>query len=134
MFQAELSKIMSVSKMLTQYDESEEAAKEAIVPMVYSESLPNAVETLGNTRSINKILPFMLKKHLISISEYYQLTEQLYDREKLTELYTVILPQKGAKGLEGYMEVLQEVGRKIPRYQKHLDQLKTNLLSLLTMY
>ena len=124
---------MNADTILYQY-EGMEAAKEAIVPMVYSESLPDAVINLGNRQSVNKLLPLMLKKHLVSISEYYWLTEQTYDSERLTELYTVILPQKGVEGLTGYMEVLQDIGRKIPKYQNHSDQLKSNLHSLLTMY
>ena len=124
---------MNADTILCQY-EGMEAAREAIVPMVYSESLPDAVINLGNRQSINKLLPLMLKKHLVSISEYYWLTEQTYDSERLTELYTVILPQKGVEALTGYMEVLQDIGRKIPKYQNHLDQLKSNLHSLLTMY
>ena len=130
--QEELSRIMSGSSVLCQY-ESEETAREAIIPMVYEQSLPDAVANLGNQQSIDKLVPFMLKKHLVSISEYYWLKGELYPREKMMELYTVILPQKGMKGLQGFMEVLQNVGRNKPKYHHHLDVLKSNLQDLLLL-
>ena len=117
--------------MLCEYD-SKEAAREAIIPMVYEQSLPDAVDNLGNPQSIDKLVPLMLKKHLVTVSEYYWLKGELYPREKLMELYTVILPQKGMKGLEGLMEVLQHLGRNKPKYQKHLDVLKFNLQVVLS--
>ena len=48
--------------------ESEEAAKEAIIPMVYSESLQDAVINLS--MNINKLLIPMLKEHIISTGDY----------------------------------------------------------------
>ena len=117
--------------MLYEYD-SEEAAREAIIPMVYEQSLPDAVANLGNPQSIDKLAPFMLKKHLVTVSEYYWLKGELYPREKLMYLYTIILPQKGMKGLEGLMEVLQHLGRNKPKYQKHLDVLVSNLQVVLS--
>ena len=66
-FQANLSLIKSVDATLHQH-EIEEAAKEAIVPMVYSESLSDAVVNLSPT--INKLLLPMFKEDLVSVSEY----------------------------------------------------------------
>ena len=129
--QEELSRIKSTGSLLCEYV-SEEAAREAIIPMVYEQSLPDAVENLGNLQSIDKLAPLMLKKHLVTISEYYWLKGELYPREKLIYLYTVILPQKGMKGLEGLMEVLQHLGRNKPKYQKHLDMLMSNLQYVLS--
>ena len=129
--QEELSRIKSTGSLLCEYD-SEEAAREAIIPMVYEQSLPDAVANLGNPQSINKLAPFMLKKHLVTVSEYYWLKGELYPREKLMYLYTVILPQKGMKGLEGLMEVLQRLRRNKLKYQKHLDMLMSNLQVVLS--
>ena len=105
--------------------QNEEAAREAIVPMVYSESLPDAVINLS--MSINKLLLPMLKKRLVTTMEYFWLRQIFCPGEKVQELYEVILPQKGVKGLKGFMEVLQDVGRKIPKYQNHRDLLKSTL-------
>ena len=105
--------------------QNEEAAREAIVPMVYSESLPDAVINLS--MSINKLLLPMLKKRLVTTMEYFWLRQIFCPGEKVQELYKVILPQKGVKGLKGFMEVLQDVGRKIPKYQNHQDLLKSTL-------
>ena len=69
----------------------------------------------------------MLKKQLITTSEYYWLTEQMYPQEKVAILYKTILPQKGVKGLQGYMKLLQDTGKKIPRYQKYLELMKSKL-------
>ena len=101
------------------------AATKAIIPMVYSESLPDAVINLST--SINKLLLPMLKKHILSTTDYCWLRGVCSHRMKSEFLYKEILPQKGAKGLKAFMKVLQDVGRKMPKCQKHLDVLKSNL-------
>ena len=116
--------IKSVGLVLDQY-KSEKAAKEAIIPMVYSESLQDAVINLS--MSINKLLIPMLKKHIISTGEYCWLRGVYYHGKKLEYLYKEILPQKGVKELKAFMAVLQDVGRKMPKYQNHWDLLKSNL-------
>ena len=93
--------------------------------MVYSESLPDAVVNLST--NINKLLLPMLKKRLVTTMEYFWLREIFCPGEKVKELYEVFLPQKGVKGLKAFMEVLQDVGRKTPKYQKHHELLKSSL-------
>jgi len=100
--------------------------------MVYAESLPDAVINLS--RSINKLLLPMLKKHLVFTSEYYWLRGVYYPGEKLEYLYKNVLPQKGVKGLRGFMEVLQDVGRKVPKYQNHQDLLRSSLQTHLSKF
>ena len=77
--------------------------------------------------SINKLLIPMLKKRLVTTMEYFWLCQTFCPGEKVQELYEVFLPQKGVKGLKAFMEVLQDVGRKIPKYQNHRDLLKSSL-------
>ena len=124
LFQEKLSRIKSAESVLSQY-KSEKAAVKAIIPMVYSESLPDAVINLST--SINKLLLPMLKKHILSTTDYCWLRGACYRGKKSELLYKEILPQKGVKGLKAFMKVLQDVGRKTPKYQKHLDVLKSNL-------
>ena len=126
-----MSQIKSAESLLSRYD-SKEAAKEAIVPMVYSESLPDAVFNLN--KSINKLLIPMLKKHIVSTGEYCWLRGVYYPGKKLNYLYKEVLPQKGAKGLKAFLEVLQDVGRKVPKYQNHQDQLKSSLQAHLSKF
>ena len=127
LFQDKLSQIKDTG--LTQ---SEKAAREAIVPMVYSESLPDAVSNLS--MSINKLLLPMLKKRLVTTMEYFWLRQIFCPGEKVKELYEVFLPQKGVKGLKGFMKVLQDVGRKMPKYQNHRDLLKSSLQAHLSKF
>jgi len=93
------------------------------VPVIYLESLPDAVVNL--CRSVNKLLLPMLKKQVITTSEYYWLREQQSPEEKIAVLYKVILPQKGVKGLQDFIKLLQDTGKNIPRHQKHVNLIKS---------
>ena len=124
MFQEKVSQIKSAESVLRQH-KSEKAAMKTIIPMVYSESLQDAVNNLST--SINKLLLPMLKKHILSTTDYCWLRGACYRGKRSELLYKEILPQKGVKGLKAFVEVLQDVGRKMPKYQKHLDVLKFSL-------
>ena len=124
MFQEKVSLIKSAESVLRQH-KSEKAAMKTIIPMVYSESLQDAVDNLST--SINKLLLPMLKKHILSTTDYCWLRGACYRGKRSELLYKEILPQKGVKGLKAFVEVLQDVGRKMPKYQKHLDVLKFSL-------
>lgn len=100
--------------------------------MVYSESLQDAVVNLS--MNINKLLLPMLKKRLVSAMEYLWLRQIFCRGEKIKELYEVFLPQKGVEGLKAFMKVLQNMGRKIPKYQSHRDLLKSNLQTHLSKF
>ena len=104
----------------------------AIIPTVYSESLPDAAINLST--NINKLLLPMLKKHILSTTDYCWLRGACYCGKESELLYKEILPQKGAKGLKAFMVVLQGVGRKTPKYQKHLDVLKSHLQAHLSKF
>ena len=93
--------------------------------MVYSESLQDAVINLS--MSINKLLIPMLKEHIISTGDYCWMKGIYYHGKKLECLYKEILPQKGVKGLKTYVEVLQDVGRKMPKYQNQWDLMRSDL-------
>ena len=101
--------------------------------MVYSESLPDAVKNLSMT--INKLLLLMVKKHIVSTTDYCWLRGACYRGRKLEYLYKEVLPQKGVEGFEVFIEVLQDVERDMPKYRNHRDQLKfsfqAHLLKLL---
>ena len=71
--------------------------------MVYSESLQDAVINLS--MSINKLLMLMLKKHILSTTDYCWLRGVYYHGKNLECLYKEILPQKRLKGLKAFMEV-----------------------------
>ena len=124
MLQEKVSQIKSAESVLRQH-KNEKAAMKAIIPMVYSESLQDAVINLST--SINKLLLPMLKKHILSTTDYCWLRGACYRGKRSELLYKEILPQKGVKGLKAFMEVLQDVGRKMPKYQKHLIELKSSL-------
>ena len=100
--------------------------------MVYSESLPDAVINLS--MGINNLLLLMLKQHILTPGEYCGVKGVYYPGKKLGYLYKEILPQKGVKGLKAFMEVLQDVGRKIPKYQNHQDLLKSSLQARLSKF
>jgi len=97
--------------------------------MVYSESLSDAVVNLSPT--INKLLLPLFKEDLASISEYFGLRQFFhggifYHEEKVEDVY-VILSQKGVEGLKGFMEVLQNTGRRIPSHHQHLNLIASKL-------
>ena len=100
--------------------------------MVYSESLQDAVINLS--MNINKLLIPMFKKHIISTGDYCWLRGVYYHGKKLEYLYKEVLSQKGVKGLNAFMEVLQDIGRKMPKYQNHWDLLKSNLQAKLSYF
>ena len=124
MFQDKVKWIESVASDLHDHGVVD-GTQDSGVPVIYSESLPDAVVNLS--RSINKLLLPMLKKQVIITSEYYWLREKQSPEEKIAILYKVILPQKGVKGLQDYMELLQDTGKNIPRHQKHVNLMKSKL-------
>ena len=69
----------------------------------------------------------MLKKHIISTGDYCWLRGVYYPGKKLEYLYKEILPHKGVKELKAFMEVLQDVGRKMPKYQNQWALLNSNI-------
>ena len=97
-----------------------------VVPMVYLELLSDAVVNLSPT--INKLLLLMFEEDLVSVSGLRQFFYGgiLYHEEKVENLY-MILPQKGVEGLKGFMEVLQDTGRRIPSHQHHLNLMTSRL-------
>jgi len=107
----------------------EEAAEKNAVLIVYSESLPDAVINLS--RSVNKLLLPMLKKDLLDTSEYYWLRGVYYPGEKIEMLYDILL-KKGAKGLNVFLNLLQDTGKTIPRHLKHFNLMKSKLNSAIS--
>ena len=104
-----------------------DGAQDSALPVIYFESLPDAAVNL--CRSVNELLLPMLKKQVIT-SEYYWLREQKSPEEKIAVLYKIILPQKGVKGLQDFLKVLQDTGKNIPRHQKHVNLIKSKFLKL----
>jgi len=68
----------------------------------------------------------MLKKNFLDTREYYWLRGVYYPGEKIEMLYEILL-RKDNKGLNIFMNILQDTGKTIPQHLKHFNLMKTKL-------
>ena len=64
---------------------------------------------------------------MITSEEATELLGIFTREEKITRLYTEMLPKKGIKGLKKYMDILNDTGWDIPSHMKYYAVLLTKL-------
>ena len=97
--------------------------QQKLVTQVLREALPAA----KNDLKIDEIRYLLHHNGVITNEESTELLEFCTGEDKITRLYTKMLPVKGMNGLKKYMEVLLDTGWKTPSHMRHLGLLSTIL-------
>ena len=97
--------------------------QQKLITQVLKETLPTAKDDL----SINKLSPLLYQSEVITSEEATELLGIFTGEEKITRLYTEMLPKKGLKGLEQYMKILYDTGWDTPSHMRHHGVLAINL-------
>ena len=97
--------------------------QQELVTQVLKETLPAAKDSL----SINEISPLLYQSGVITSEEATELLGIFTGEEKITRLYTKMLPKRGLQGLEQYMRILDDTGRDTPSHMRHHGVLLINL-------
>ena len=86
-----------------------------IIFKVLKKALPSAKRYL----SIDEMRPLLYQSGVITSEEATQLLGIFTGEEKITKLYTEMLPKKGLQGLEQYMKILFDTGWATPSHMRH---------------
>ena len=97
--------------------------KMQLVVNVLRKALPSAKREV----SIDNLRPLLYESGVITSEEATELLGIFTGEEKITRLYTEMLPRKGLQGLEQYMRILYDTGWDIPSHMRHHGVLLTNL-------
>ena len=97
--------------------------KMQLVVNVLRKALPSAKHEV----SIDDLRPLLYESGVITSEEATELLGIFTGEEKITRLYTEMLPKKGLQGLEQYMRILYDTGWDIPSHMRHHGVLLTNL-------
>ena len=89
--------------------------QQKLITQVLKEALPAAKDDL----SINEISPLLYESGVITSEEATELLGIFTGEEKITRLYTEMLPKKGLQGLEQYMRILYDTGWDTPSHMRH---------------
>ena len=97
--------------------------QQEVLSQVLQETLPAAKRDL----SIDEIRPLLYQNGVITSEEATELLGIFTGEEKITRLYTNILPKKGMIGLKKFMEILLDTGCDTPSHLDHLSLLTKTL-------
>ena len=99
--------------------------QQELITQVLKEALPAAKDDLF----VNKIYPLLYQNGVIDDKEATELVGIFTGEEKITKLYTEMLPSKGVKGLKKFMKILWDTGWKtsIASHMRHHGVLSTTL-------
>ena len=97
--------------------------QQKLITQVLKEALPSA----KNDLKLEEIRHLLRQNGVITGEEAIELLGIFTGEEKITRLYTKMLPNKGMDGLKKYMEVLLDTGLKTPSHMRHLGVLSTIL-------
>ena len=97
--------------------------QQKLIAQVLKESLPSAKDDL----IIDEIRPLLMQNGVITSEEATELLGIFSGEEKITRLYTKMLPNKGLQGLEQYMRILFDTGQSTLSHRRHLGVLLINL-------
>ena len=97
--------------------------QQKLITQVLKETLPAAKDDL----SIDEIRPLLYQSGVITSEEATELLGIFTGEEKITKLYTELLPKKGIKGLKKYMDILNDTGWDILSHMKHQCVFSTKL-------
>ena len=82
---------------------------------VLKKGLPSAKHDL----SIDELRPLLKQNGVITHEEANELLGFATGEEKITRLYTEMLPNKGLQGLEQFMKILYDTGWDTPSHMRH---------------
>ena len=68
---------------------------------------------------IDEIRPLLYQSGVITSEEATELLGIFTGEEKITRLYTEMLPKKGLQGLEEFMRILYDTGWDTPSHMRH---------------
>ena len=94
-----------------------------VLTQVLKETLPAAKHDL----LIDEIRPLLYQNGVITSEEATELLGIFTGEEKITRLYTKMLPKKGIEGLKKFMKILVDTGQESPNHLLHLGVLSTTL-------
>ena len=97
--------------------------QQKLITQVLKETLPAAKDDL----SINEIRPLLYQSGVITSEEATELLGIFTGEEKITRLYTEMLPKKGAERLKKFMRILYDTGWDIPSHVRHHGVLSIKL-------
>ena len=89
--------------------------KQEVLTQVFKETLPAAKHDL----SIDEIRPLLYQNGVITSEEANELMGIFTGEEKITRLYTKMLPKKGMIGLKKFMDILFDTGWDTPSHLDH---------------
>ena len=104
--------------------------QQKLITQVLKETLPAAKDDLF----IDEIRPLLYQNGVITSEEATELLGVFTGEEKVTRLYTKMLPNKGLEGLEQYMKILYDTGWDTPSHMRHHAVLLMNLSVSELMY
>ena len=97
--------------------------QQQLIAQVLKEALPAAKDDLF----IDDIRPQLYQNGVITSEEATELLGIFTGEEKVTRLYTKMLPNKGAEGLKKFMELLYDTGWDTPSHMEHHGVLSITL-------
>ena len=97
--------------------------QQKLITQVLKETLPAAKDDL----SIDEMRPLLYESGVITSEEATELLGIFTGEEKITRLYTEMLPKKGAEGLKKFMRILCDTGWDIPSHMRHHGVLSMKL-------
>ena len=97
--------------------------QQKLIAQVLKETLPAAKDDL----IIDEMRPLLIQNGVITNKEATELLGIFSGEEKVTRLYTKMLPNKGLQGLEQYMRILYDTGWDTPSHMRHHGALLINL-------
>ena len=89
--------------------------QQQVLTQVLQETLPAAKRDL----SIDEIRPLLYQNGVITSEEATELLGIFTGEEKITRLYTEMLPKKGMIGLKKFMDILFDTGLNTPNHLRH---------------
>ena len=97
--------------------------------------LKKAISSAKHDLMIYEIRPLLYQSGVITSEETTELLGIFTGEEKITRLYTKMLPKRGLQGLEQYMRILSDTGWDIPSHMRHHGVLSIALsVSELVLY
>ena len=97
--------------------------QQKLITQVLKEALPATKDDL----SIDEMRPLLYESGVITSEEATELLGIFTGEEKITRLYTEMLPKKGAEGLKKFMKILYDTGWDIPSHMRHNGVLSMKL-------
>ena len=89
--------------------------QQKLITQVLKETLPAAKDDI----LVDKIRPLLYQNGVITDEEATELFGVFTGEEKITRLYTQMLPKKGAEGLKKFMRILYDTGWDTPSHMRH---------------